>query len=59
MNLCLINLVEKIKVFKNFNINLAQRFISNGSNKYGLEQILEEPLKLFYTLNQGAKLKLL
>ncbi len=56
MNLCIINLVEKIKVFKNFNNNLAQRFISKRSNKYGLEQILEEPLKLFYILNQEARL---
>jgi len=51
-----LNLVEKNKVFKNFNINLAQRFIFNRSNKYGLEQILEEQLKLFYILNQEARL---
>ena len=50
------NLVEKIKVFKYFNINLAQKFISNKSNKYGLEQILEVPLKPSYILNQEARL---
>ena len=52
-----INLVQKFTVFKNFNINLAQRFISNKSNKYGLEQIPEEPLKPFYIPNQVAKLE--
>jgi len=45
--------------YDEININLGQRFISNRTNKYGLEQILEAPLKPFYILNQGAKPELL
>ena len=55
----LINLDQIIMVFKNFNINLADKNYFDMSNKDVQEQIQEVPLTLFYTLNQEAKLKLL
>ena len=56
MNICLINLVEKFAVFKNFNINLAGTIFFSWPNKYDLEQILGEPITLFCTPNREAKL---
>ena len=59
MNIFLINLDEKIMVFNNFNINLADKIIINKSNKGDQEQIQGEPLTPFCTLNQEARLLLL